>query len=224
MYMILYENVFMKKSYREKQRQRRRDVPFEIQLHFLDLAEFGLDENMERVSSLLTDYPKLAIIDDLSVDKELTDILISDEDEADRLLREYEYRLSERKGSYNALMYFIRNKNITQKQKLINALIREGSNVLMEYTTVEGYRVSHNAILLAKEAKLNRFAMKPLWEKLKSENKTIFDMLLSEFVNSGELVFLRNRPRPIPKKSKPIQIPKKTRLKSIQIPKKQLKF
>ena len=222
MYMILYENVFMKKSYREKQRQRRRDVPFEIQLHFLDLAEFGLDENMERVSSLLTDYPKLAIIDDLSVDKELTDILISDEDEGDRLLIKYKYRLSERKGSYNALMYFIRNKNITQKQKLINALIREGSNVLMEYTTVEGYRVSHNAILLAKEAKLNRFAMKPLWEKLKSENKTIFDMLLSEFVNSGELVYLRNRPRPIPKKSKPIQIPKKS--KPIQIPKKQLKF
>ena len=222
MYMILYENVFMKKSYREKQRQRRRDVPFEIQLHFLDLAEFGLDENY--VMILYENNPKLAIIDDLSVDKELTDILISDEDEADRLLREYEYRLSERKGSYNALMYFIRNKNITQKQKLINALIREGSNVLMEYTTVEGYRVSHNAILLAKEAKLNRFAMKPLWEKLKSENKTIFDMLLSEFVNSGELVFLRNRPRPIPKKSKPIQIPKKTRLKSIQIPKKQLKF
>jgi len=220
--MILYENVFMKKSYREKQRQRRRDVPFEIQLHFLDLAEFGLDENMERVSSLLTDYPKLAIIDDLSVDKELTDILISDEDEGDRLLIKYKYRLSERKGSYNALMYFIRNKNITQKQKLINALIREGSNVLMEYTTVEGYRVSHNAILLAKEAKLNRFAMKPLWEKLKSENKTIFDMLLSEFVNSGELVYLRNRPRPIPKKSKPIQIPKKS--KPIQIPKKQLKF
>lgn len=194
---------------RERREALERDVPFEIQLEFLDLAEFGLDEDIPKVKKLLKEYPKLAIIDDLSVDKELTDILISDDDEADRLLIKYNYRLLERKGSYNALMYFILNENITQKRKMIRLLIYEGSNVLMEYTTVEGYHVSHNAILLAKEAKLNRFAMKPLWDKLKRENKTIFNMLLSEFVNSGELVQLRNRPPPI---QIPKKIPKKTQL------------
>ena len=197
---------------RERREALERDVPFEIQLEFLDLAEFGLDEDIPKVKKLLKEYPKLAKIDDILVDKELTDISISDKV---RLLIKYKYRLSERKGSYNALMYFIRNKNITQKRKMIRLLIDEGSNVLMEYTTVEGCHVSHNAILLAKEAKLNRFAMKPLWDKLKRENKTIFNMLLSEFVNSGELVQLRNRPPPIQipnKKSKLIQIPKKTQL------------
>lgn len=204
---------------RERREALERDVPFEIQLEFLDLAESGLDEDIPKVKKLLKEYPKLAKIDDLSVDKELRDILISDEDEADRLLREYEYRLLERKGSYNALMYFILNKNITQKREMIRLLIDEGSNVLMEYTTVEGYDVSHNAILLAKEAKLNRFAVAPLWEKLKTENKTVFDILLSEFAESVELrqlvpvklrqlVHLRHGSIPN-KKSKPIQIPKK---------------
>ena len=121
---------------RERREALERDVPFEIQLQFLNFAEFGLDEDIPKVKKLLEYYRKLAIIDDLSVDKELTDILISDEDEADGLLREYEYRLLQRKGSYNALMYFIRNKNITQKQKLINALIHEGSHVLMNYINV----------------------------------------------------------------------------------------
>ena len=223
------EEALRKKEIRLRERREalERDVPFEIQLQFLNFAEFGLDEDIPKVKKLLEKYRKLAIIDDLSVDKELTDIIISDEDEADRLLREYEYRLLQRKGSYNALMYFIRNKNITQKQKLINALIHEGSHVLMNYITPEGYRVSHNAILLAKEAKLNRFAMTPLWEKLRRENKEMFDILLREFVEAGELVQLRGRygpvrrPKPIQrpgkiqiyKKSKPIPIPKKNKTK-----------
>lgn len=221
---------------RERREALERDVPFEIQLEFLDLAEFGLDKDIPKVKKLLKEYPKLAIIDDLSVDKELTDILISDDDEADRLLIKYNYRLLERKGSYNALMYFIRNENISNKHKndMIQLLIplpitlkNIRANVLMNYTIPEGYRVSHNAILLAKEAKLNRFAMTPLWEKLRRENKEIFDILLREFVEGGELVQLRGRywpvrrPKPIQipppiqipnKKSKPIQIPKKTQL------------
>lgn len=217
---------------RERREALERDVPFEIQLEFLNFAEFGLDDNIPKMVELLKEYPKLAKIDDLSVDKELTDILIFDEDEADRLLREYEYRLLQRKGSYNALMYLIRNKNISNEHKneMIRLLIplpitlkNVCANVLINYITPEGYRVSHNAVLMAKEAKLNRFDMKPLWEKLRRENKKIFDILLREFVEAGELVQLRGiygpvgpirRPKPIQiYKSKPISIPQKNKTK-----------